>query len=154
VLAHVKRARIDTDNPKLLWDHLFKQQFNQKTEQNVILVLDGIDEAEPEAAEQLMYILKDIASSNKLKVQIMLTSGPEYVLDGGENLTVKHFEMTRDNIKQDLRAIANWRLRTLGRLRKLSTRTKKKVVKGLSEQADSKSSYPLGLGITLLPTIR
>ncbi|KAI1856640.1 uncharacterized protein JN550_013747, partial [Neoarthrinium moseri] len=136
-LATRQRLReFDGEDYKLLWEHFFRQQFNNKVNRRLTLILDGIDEANEECRAGLKDIFAGVASDQDLQIQIMFSCENDGDMDPDGRLGIKRLSMTREKIKEDMRTIAISRLKSLSRIRKLTTRTKKRVAVQLCKKAD------------------
>ncbi|SPO05139.1 uncharacterized protein DNG_07825 [Cephalotrichum gorgonifer] len=125
------------ENEEVLWDMMFKTKFQKKTGRRLVLVIDGADEADEKGRDYLETILEDIAGSEDTNIQVLLTSDPKIFSPDQEATKLKLFEMTKEHILPDIRTIIIGRLKILGRLRKLSQRTKRRIIARLSKQADT-----------------
>lgn len=119
-----------------LWELLVQTKFTKKSGRRLVLILDGVDEADEKDHKYLRMILEDIYGSDHLNIQVLFSSDPGSFAPEPE-IKVQAFEMTKELMLSDMRAIIAARLRKLGRMRKLPVRTKKKIITVLSKQADS-----------------
>lgn len=140
-LATLQRLTdFDSSDHRQLWDHLFRQQFNKRLSRKLILVLDGIDEAEESSRNDLKEIIAELSSAEGPQISMMFSSENGSIIEPDAKLDVEHISMTKGTIKNDLRTVAVSRLKTLSRLRKLTTRTKKRIAKDLCRRAESRKS--------------
>jgi len=120
-----------------LWDLMFKTRFLKKSGRRLVLILDAADEADEKSREYLEAMFKEIAEPGDSNIQVLVTSDPAVFDPSPECAKARRFEMTKENVLQDIRAIIIGRLKILSRLRKLSRTTKRRIIARLSKKADS-----------------
>ena len=122
-----------------LWELLFDQRFSKKSGRRLLLVLDGLDELDIQQRSLIDESLEDIGVMEEdINVRVLFTSDPNVYSPDIQMTKAQVFEVTKELVLPDMRTIILGRLRAMGRLRKLSQKTKKKIVLKLSKQADSK----------------
>ena len=142
VHIYEKRPRDRLKNPALredhakLWELLFQTKFTKKSGRRLVLILDGLDEIDEDDHKYIEMILKDVSSAGHMNIQVMFVSDPGSFSPGPET-KMQVFEITKELILPDIRAIIVARLKSLSRMRKLSQQTKRKITTRLCKQADS-----------------
>ncbi|CBX95105.1 hypothetical protein LEMA_P115200.1 [Plenodomus lingam JN3] len=117
------------------WHHLIESRYKKESDRRLILILDGIDQANEEDAPSLMNILGMI-KSQRHRVQIIFTCGTDKKLDYS-TLGAKCVDLTRHKISLDMRRFAWSKTRSLTRLRKLRVALRKIIVRKVTQKADS-----------------
>lgn len=123
-----------------LWELLFRKRFSKKSGRRLVLVLDGLDELNLVQRSLVAELLEDIGVIEDFNIRVLFTSDPSVYSPDMKMTKAQVVDVTKERILPDMRTIIVARLRTMGRLRKLSQKTKKKIVLKLSKQADSKLS--------------
>lgn len=122
-----------------LWELLFRKRFSKKSGRRLVLVLDGLDELSLVQRSLIVESLEYVGvMEEEFNVRVLFTSDPSVYSPDMKMTKAKVFEVTKELVLPDMRTIIVSRLRVMGRLRKLSQKTKKKIVLKLSKQADSK----------------
>lgn len=128
-----------------LWLRFYKKRFTKKSGRRLIMVLDGVDEADRASREIMETILGDLCSSKDLNIHILYTCDPAGFQVDTEVVPVTEFALTKEHLLPDMKKIIINKIKTLSRLRKLSQKTKKKIVVRLTKQADSESLPAIAL---------
>lgn len=128
----------DYQNTKKLWKRLFTSMFTKDSGRRVVLLLDGVDDAETDSIKDMLEIIKYVSDSGT-NIQIMFSSDPDF-LDEIEHLKVTRFDLDKKKVEKDMKLIAMARMKQLSRLRKLRSGTKAKICRRLCKKADSKSA--------------
>lgn len=145
-LQALMRDRADgLDDVKKLWEMLYVSKFAKPSKyetRRLFLVLDGIDEAEEEAAKSVKGFIKQVGDA-QLNISILFTSGPSTFDEDADVLRLAKFTLdtSNANLKNDLRTIALLRMKQLSRLKKLRSGARKKIANKLRSKADSKYPY-------------
>ena len=126
--------KIDLTDIGVLWNTFFASIFTENSDSGLFLVLDGLDEAEPDEAAQLLELLKQI-KPQKLNIHVLIT-GRQVSKENVEDLEPRTIDVTRDLISKDIGRLIFARFKTLSRLRKFSRQSKKEIVHRLREKAD------------------
>lgn len=150
LLADLQALRRDgadgLDDVKKLWEMLYVSKFAKPSKyetRRLLLVLDGIDEAEEEAAKSVKGFIKQVGEA-QLNISILFTSGPSTFDEDEDSLKLAKFTLdtSNANLKNDLRTIALVRMKQLSRLKNLRSGARKKIANKLRSKADSKYPYP------------
>lgn len=129
-LAHLSAYDQEQSLPEL-WDRYLASKFGGKSETELYLVLDGLDEADASERSQLFEVFEEIRT-RRLKIHVILTGRP----DTGDITSLKPevVEMTTEHIFNDIRPLVDQRCKT----RRITYRTKRKMEVKLAEKADGK----------------
>ncbi|PKS12614.1 hypothetical protein jhhlp_000822 [Lomentospora prolificans] len=120
-----------------LWQQLYKKKFHKKSGRRLVMIVDGVDEAEPPTREFLEEIFREVCSSKDLNIQILYTCDPTVFQIDPDTVPAKTFSLTKEHLLPDMKNIIVTRMKGLSRLRKLSQKTKRKIVMRLTRQADT-----------------
>ena len=122
-----------------MWELLFMARFTKKSGRRLLLVLDGLDEVEEGERNLIKRVLASVSVAEDMNIQVLFTSDPGVFDLNPEATKTKVFEMTKELMLPDIRAIIIGRIRGLSRLRKLPQRIKNKIVARISKKADSET---------------
>jgi fungal STAND N-terminal Goodbye domain len=130
------RWRNEKSNPKALFRRLFTSKFTTPS-RRVILLLDGVDEAEDDAIKQIIAIIKK-APKTEANIQIMFSTDAA-VSDalGFRQVKATKFTIDKKMVLDDMKLVALTRMKRLSRLSKLRQSTRKKIARKLCKKADS-----------------
>ncbi|KAJ6196522.1 hypothetical protein J3E72DRAFT_243669 [Bipolaris maydis] len=119
------------------WERFFVSMFpgKEKSDGRLFLVLDGLDEAHIQQGGIMTQFLSDLRLENA-NVSVLLTSRPE------EKPIIQLFDppvidVTKQEIKPDIKALTKSRLHSLPRVRKFSHAVKRAITRKVVKQADS-----------------
>ncbi|EUC28300.1 hypothetical protein COCCADRAFT_30414 [Bipolaris zeicola 26-R-13] len=119
------------------WERFFISMFpgKEKSDSRLFLVLDGLDEAHIQQGGIMTEFLSDLRLENA-NVSVLLTSRPE------EKPIIQLFDpsvidVTKQEIKPDIKALVKSRLHSLPRVRKFSHAVKRAITRKVVKQADS-----------------
>jgi hypothetical protein len=119
------------------WKRFFLSIFSRDNESGgrLFLILDGLDEAHVKEGGTLTQFLSDLKHQNA-NVSVLATSRPEDkpTLQQLQPLII---EITKREIKADMKMLVKSRLHTLARVRKFSPTNKKAITRKIVKQADS-----------------
>ncbi|KAF2107480.1 hypothetical protein BDV96DRAFT_653821 [Lophiotrema nucula] len=121
-----------------MWQRFFLYPFGPggplSADDQLYIAFDGLDEAPEEQRKMIMQFIQDLKAKNA-RIRILVTSQPEQVpiVEPLEPLTI---EVTKAKMLKDIKLLISSRLRTLPRLRKFSTGTKKLIRRKVGAQAD------------------
>lgn len=135
------------DDGTLIWEKFIASKFSPESDTRLFIVVDGVEEMDPEARKKL-YGLLDQIKKDSLQISVLATSrhDPEESL---KSTDVPGIAMTMDLIKKDVKLIIRARMKQLSKLRRLRAHVKKRVVSKLSQKADSEFISTLLLHIKL-----
>jgi hypothetical protein len=128
-------AEIAHDADEEPWKQFFADRFPAKSESQLYLILDGVDEASEDDKTVLLEVLKEL-TKDKLNVQVLFSGRPELKTALGE-FTPSTLDMTRESIASDMKKLAEARIRSLPRVRKFHRQTRKHMEEKLLQKADS-----------------
>ena len=126
--------KLDLTDIDVLWNTFFASIFTETSELELFLVLDGLDEAEPDEVAQLLELFKQI-KAQKLNIHILVT-GRQVSKEQAEALEPLTIDITHKLISKDIRRLILARFKTLSRLRKFSRQSRKEIAHRLREKAD------------------
>ncbi|CAN9079880.1 unnamed protein product [Alternaria alternata] len=119
------------------WQRFFLSMFpsDNKVGSRLFLVFDGLDEAHVQEGGIFTQFLSDL-KRQEANVSVFATSRP------GETPTLQSLgplilDITKQEIKRDMKALVKDRLHTLPRVRKFSHKVKKAITSKVVKQADS-----------------
>ncbi len=124
--------------PKKMWKRLFLSRFDRQSDRRVVLLLDGVDEADESSIKAVLEIVEHHAESDA-NIQIVFSSDPQLLSSSKAKMT--KFGLSREMLVADMKIIATARMRQLSRLRKLRSRTKGKISRKICEKADGTLPY-------------
>jgi hypothetical protein len=124
------------------WKSLFEAPFKEASDSLLFLVLDGVDQSDK--AEQLV-LLKHLreAANKKIQIRVIMTTAEEKALLLGDSPPVAlaiPLQVGTD-LKQDLKTFAEFRMRDLPRLSRLSEKRRKHSIDVVCEKADGEPTY-------------
>lgn len=126
----------DASNAKALWRRLFTSKF-PKPGRKVILLLDGVDEAEDDSIKRIIDIIKKLKTT-EVNIQIMFSTDAAVSDELGlDKIAAAKFTLDKKMVVEDIKLVAMARMKRLSRLSKLRTTTKKKIAHKLCKKADS-----------------
>jgi hypothetical protein len=134
----------DDDDGSQIWERFFVKKFSKDSEANLFLVIDGIDEADPDGQAKLFKFLQQI-SKDEMNIQVVLSGRPE-MNSAVESLQPLMIEVTKEKLSErsgDLWRIIIARCKTLSKLRRLKLFVRKKIAVKLRQRADSKGHLSL-----------
>lgn len=110
------------------------KEVHTEAQDDLFIVLDGLDEAPEQEIKILLQSLTDIKKEN-LKIHVLLTSRPEKtpLIELLKPLTV---DITKEKISSGIKALIQDRLNSRTRLRKLTKRVQKTILRNLCSKAD------------------
>jgi hypothetical protein len=119
------------------WKRFFLSMFpgDNRSGSRLFLVLDGLDEAHVQQGGTLTQFLFDL-QREKANVSVFATSRPEDK-PTLQLLQPLILEVTKQEIKPDMKMLVKSRLHTLPRVRKFSPGVKKAIIRKVVKQADS-----------------
>jgi hypothetical protein len=119
------------------WERFFLSMFpgKEKSDGRLFLIFDGLDEAHIQQGGIMTQFLSDLRLENT-KVSVLVTSRPE------EKPILQLFdppliEITKQEIKPDIKMLVKSRLHSLPRVRKFSHAVKRAITRKVVKQADS-----------------
>ncbi|KAL6151132.1 hypothetical protein ACJQWK_10784 [Exserohilum turcicum] len=126
-----KRTSIST------WDRFFLSMFprNNEPTSRLFLILDGLDEAHIQQGGLLTQFLSDLTTENA-RVSVLATGRPEekIILQLYKPLVI---EVTKHEMKSDMKTLVKSRLLSLPRLCKFSQTVKRAITRKVLKHADS-----------------
>jgi len=119
------------------WKRFFLSMFpgDNKSGSRLFLVLDGLDEAHVQEGGVLTQFLTDLKHQGA-NVSVLATSRPEDK-PTLQLLQPSMIEITKQEMKSDIKMLVKSRLQTLPRVRKFSPHVKKAIARKIVKQADS-----------------
>jgi hypothetical protein len=119
------------------WKRFFLSMFHSDTKSGgrLFLVLDGLDEAHVQEGGTLTQFLTDLDPVN-VNVSVLATSRPE----DKPTIELLHpsiIEITKQEIRHDMKMLVKSRLHTLARVRKFSPLVKRAIAREVVKHADS-----------------
>jgi hypothetical protein len=130
----------DDDDGSQIWERYFVNKYSKDSDAKLFLVIDGLDEADPEGRAKLLGFLQQI-SKDAMNIQVILTGRPD-MNSNIEILQPLKIEVTKQKLSEragDLWRIIIARCKTLSKLRRLQPFVRKKIAVKLRQRADSKS---------------
>ena len=136
IAAKIKDGAGKPDNVST-WKRFFLSEFpgGDKSTHRLFLVLDGLDEAYLQDGGVLTQFLSEMKRKNA-KISVLATSRPEET-PALALLQPSVIDITKQDIKSDIRILVKRRLQTLPRVRKFSPAIKKAITRKVVRQADS-----------------
>jgi len=134
------RSYLDFEEPDAAWTQFIESKFSKGSDRQLILLLDGVDEATDEGFTKLVDIFSKI-KSKECRIQVILTSDSDKKTELGA-LEASSIDLTREKIVPDMRRFAWSRTKTLSRLRKVRTTLRKTIIKKVVRKADCKYLHP------------
>lgn len=132
--CEVVAGQIASDANEEPWKQFFANRFPAGSEARLYLILDGVDEAFGTDAAVMAEVLKEV-SQEHLNIHVLFTSRPELRENLGD-LYPLELEITKDLIIEDMRKLAQTRIKTLPRLHKFHRRTRKRIENRVMDAAD------------------
>jgi hypothetical protein len=127
----------EASNAKALWQRLFTSKFT-KAGRKVILLLDGVDEAEDDAVKRIIDIIKKLPTT-EANIRIMFSTNAAVSDElGFGQIEATKFTLDKKMVVEDMKLVAMARMKRLSRLSKLRLPTKKRIARNLCKKADSK----------------
>lgn len=124
-------------NDTTTWKRFFISMFpgDHKFDERFFLVLDGLDEAHVKEGGILTQFLSDL-KLEKANVSVLVTSRPEDkpIL---QRLEPSIIDITKREVKADIKTLVKSRLTTLPRVRKFSPAVKRAITRQVVKKADS-----------------
>lgn len=131
----------EASNAKALWRRLFTSKFT-KAGRKVILLLDGVDEAEDDAVKRIIDIIKKLPTT-EANIRIMFSTNAAVSDElGFGQIEATKFTLDKKMVVEDMKLVAMARMKRLSRLSKLRLPTKKRIARNLCKKADSKYYLP------------
>jgi hypothetical protein len=131
--------REDSSGPTELstWKRFFLLMFpgDNRSDSRLFLVLDGLDEAHVQEGGVLTQFLTDLKHQGA-NVSVLATSRPEDK-PTLQLLQPSMIDITKQEMKSDIKMLVKSRLQTLPRVRKFSPHVKKAIARKIFKQADS-----------------
>jgi len=125
----------EIENVKKLWKRLFASRFGRDSRHRILLLLDGVDEAETDGIGALIDIFKSSAATNS-NISIIFSSDLE-LLDRLAGIPLTRFDLDHKRVSVDMKLVVTARMKQLPRLRKLRAGTKAKISRKVCKKADS-----------------
>ncbi|KAF2423186.1 hypothetical protein EJ08DRAFT_701311 [Tothia fuscella] len=116
-----------------MWKRLFADRLSKKSECNVCLVLDGVDEMSSEQQEEATKCIRQVVDES-LNIQILVTS--RTTMAGLTSLSVRTVDITTQKMANDISHVIKAGLKSLARLRKFRKPVKSVILKKLRSKAD------------------
>jgi hypothetical protein len=127
----------EASNAKALWRRLFTSKFTNPG-RKVILLLDGVDEAEDDAVKKIIDITKKLPTT-EANIQIMFSTNAAVSDElGFGQIEATKFTLDKKMVVEDMKLVAMARMERLSRLSKLRLPTRKRIARSLCKKADSK----------------
>ncbi|KAH7381195.1 hypothetical protein DE146DRAFT_793188 [Phaeosphaeria sp. MPI-PUGE-AT-0046c] len=136
VAAKLKEDSEDADEIST-WKRFFLSMFpgDDKSDDRLFIVFDGLDEAHVKEGGILTQFLSDL-KLEKANVSVLATSRPDEK-PTLQRLEPSIIEITKQEVKSDIKTLVKSRLTTLPRVRKFSHAVKRAITRQLVKQADS-----------------
>ncbi|KAI4648350.1 uncharacterized protein J4E79_009972 [Alternaria viburni] len=136
VAAKIKQGPIESANMST-WERFFLSMFSSDTETGgrLFLVFDGLDEAHVKEGGTFTQFLSDLNHRNA-SISVFATSRPDDK-PTLQMLQPSLLEVTKHEIRPDMRMLVKDRLRTLPRIRKFTRTTKASITREVVKHADS-----------------
>ncbi|KAI1077824.1 hypothetical protein F5B20DRAFT_550495 [Whalleya microplaca] len=132
-ILNILKTLPETQELQELFTNFF---INRKTDRELFLVFDGIDEAQEEEQAALINIL-DLAIKKTPKIRILITSRCAPIIESVETQTATTIEaMKIDELQSSFKVVCRERIESHHRLRKFSKRSKKVIIAQLTQKAD------------------
>jgi hypothetical protein len=126
-----------------IWNWTFPEPFDEHSDAQLYLVLDGVDEAWGDIFT-LLVIFNDI-SKDKLRIHVLLTgrrnTGIELLQGPPLSMELPEVDATLEKSRRSLRKIVDARLDSLPRLCKFSQHVKEKIAKAMLGSNQGLSAY-------------
>lgn len=136
VAAKLKEESGDA-NETSTWKRFFLSMFpgDEKSDDRLFIVFDGLDEAHVKEGGIFTQFLSDL-KLEKANVSVLATSRPDEK-PTLQRLEPSIIEITKQEVKADIKTLIKSRLTTLPRVRKFSHGVKRSITRHLVKQADS-----------------